>query len=372
MKNLGSKTLETTRLILHKTEEKDLKELWNILLLEEVSKYYLTTKINEDWEQEKKWQYKKLEKASNNDIYTWTIELKDDHTVIGQISFHDLEREEKKDIGWFLDPVYQKKGYAFEAASEVLKYMFLEVGIERINTCASIHNPNSYHLMEKLGFQKQNTTRKIKYTFLEEEAECRDYTLVKKDFLKEYFRKEKLYITIDIDKDPYIKHISDDSILNLTGESGSGKTTATIPYQTDPNCIIIDTDNVFRKKEKNQSEEELYQYILKKYKELPDLCENFDKIYQDILDCFKSSNKTLIIDSAQFRNLKDISLLKGDVMVIRTCINNCYDRCLKRYQESNPNASFEEYAEYSNRKKNIYKWYHAINDFLDRLDKEGE
>ena len=50
MNQLGSKTLETDRLILHKTEEQDLKELWNILLLEEVSKYYLTSKINEDWE----------------------------------------------------------------------------------------------------------------------------------------------------------------------------------------------------------------------------------------------------------------------------------------------------------------------------------
>ena len=40
MKMLGSKTLETKRLILHKTEEKDLKELWSILCIDEVNKYY--------------------------------------------------------------------------------------------------------------------------------------------------------------------------------------------------------------------------------------------------------------------------------------------------------------------------------------------
>ena len=33
MKFLGSKTLETKRLLLHKTEEKDLKILWQILLI---------------------------------------------------------------------------------------------------------------------------------------------------------------------------------------------------------------------------------------------------------------------------------------------------------------------------------------------------
>ena len=67
MNNLGSKTLETERLILRKTEEKDLKPLWEILLKEDVSKYYLTSKMNQNWEEEKKWQYKKLERASAPD-----------------------------------------------------------------------------------------------------------------------------------------------------------------------------------------------------------------------------------------------------------------------------------------------------------------
>ena len=105
MNYLGSKTLETERLILHKTEEKDLKEIWNILLLEEVSKYYLTSKINEDWEKEKKWQYKKLERANEPDNFIWTIERKEDNAVMGQISFHETDENEIKDIGWFLDPI---------------------------------------------------------------------------------------------------------------------------------------------------------------------------------------------------------------------------------------------------------------------------
>ena len=49
MNFLGSKTIETKRLILHKTEERDLKKLWSILLIEDVSKYYLTAKINNNW-----------------------------------------------------------------------------------------------------------------------------------------------------------------------------------------------------------------------------------------------------------------------------------------------------------------------------------
>ena len=246
MNYIGSKDLETERLYLHKTEEKDLKDLWNILLLEDVSKYYLTTSIHDDWEEEKKWQYKKLERAENNDTFTWTIELKEDNSVIGQISVIEKEFEEVKDIGWFLEPGYQNKGYMMEAAETILKYMFLEVGIKIVETSAAIDNPPSWKLMEKLGFKRGKKNIYNKYTFVKDEVECYTYTLTKEEFLKELFRKETLAITKDIDKDPYIKHLTDDLVLNITGESGSGKTTATEPYLNDPNCIIIDKSEAKR------------------------------------------------------------------------------------------------------------------------------
>ena len=79
MELLGSKYLETERLILRKTEEEDLKKLWKILCDRDISRYYLTCKINDNWEDEKKWQYKKLEKASNPDVFCWTIVRKDNN-----------------------------------------------------------------------------------------------------------------------------------------------------------------------------------------------------------------------------------------------------------------------------------------------------
>ena len=60
MNLIGSKKIETERLILRPTEEQDLKTLWKIILIPEIREKYLICKINEDWEKEKKWQYKKL------------------------------------------------------------------------------------------------------------------------------------------------------------------------------------------------------------------------------------------------------------------------------------------------------------------------
>ena len=186
MKLLWSKTLETERLLLHKTEEKDLKKIWEILCIEDVSKYYLTTKINYNREDEKKWQYKKLEEAANPDIFRWTIELKDSNKVIWQIDItenSDFNDIEIRDIGRFIDPNYQGKWCAYEAAYEILKYMFLEVGIKSIKTSAAIDNPSSRKLMEKLWFKRLDGTKFTKYTLLDNEIEAYKHELTKKDFM---------------------------------------------------------------------------------------------------------------------------------------------------------------------------------------------
>lgn len=186
MKLLWSKTLETERLLLHKTEEKDLKKIWEILCIENVSKYYLTTKINYNWEDEKKWQYKKLEEATDGDIFRWTIELKDSNKVIWQVDItenSDFNDIEIRDIGRFIDPNYQGKWYAYEAAYEILKYMFLEVGIKSIKTSAAIDNPSSRKLMEKLWFKRLDGTKFTKYTLLDNEIEAYKYELTKEDFI---------------------------------------------------------------------------------------------------------------------------------------------------------------------------------------------
>lgn len=372
----GSKQLETKRLILHKTEARDLKELWNILCLEEVNKYYLTTQLNLDWEIERPWQEKKLEKASNLDVFCWTIEIKETNEIIGQISVHERSLEDAtctdksiRGIGWYLEPTHQKKGYASEAAFEVLKYMFLEVDIGKIITESAIKNPSSWKMMEYLGFKRQKEISKLKYTFIDEKEDCYNYVITKKDFLKELFRKDSLYITEDIDKDPYIKHISDDLVLNLTGESGSGKSTAAKKYLNDPNCVVIDTDQIFGNHKKDVNNQEVYNMLIKKYATLPNLNTEFDKIYLDIVNFYKYSGKTLIIDSALFRVLKDEKILVGNIIVIRTSIKNCFERCLNRYKENHPNAPFEEIAAYSNRKREIYIWYHNLNRFIDRVDR---
>lgn len=171
MEYIGSKVLESENLILRPTKEEDLKVIWNILCDIDVAKYYLVGKINYDWELEKNWQYKKLEKALNKDVFQWSIILKTKNECIGQVSCQDSYDENGnknddsiRDVGWFLDSRYHGMGFGTEAAKLMLDYMFYEVGIKKIETCAAIENSASWKIMEKLGFYRLNKTKMIKYT----------------------------------------------------------------------------------------------------------------------------------------------------------------------------------------------------------------
>lgn len=191
MKYLGSKVLESDNLILRPTVEDDLKVLWSILCDDNIAKYYLTTKFNKDWEQEKKWQYKKLENALNKDVFQWSIVMKSNNKCIGQVSCQksydengNINPEEVRDVGWFLDFSYHNKGLCTEAVRLMLDYMFYEVKIDKIETSAAIENSASWHIMEKFGFQRLNKTKMVKYTVQTKETECYCYEMTKEEYIK--------------------------------------------------------------------------------------------------------------------------------------------------------------------------------------------
>jgi hypothetical protein len=54
--------------------------------------------------------------------------------------------------------------------------------------------------------------------------------------------KSNLDISICVSKEPYEKILTEDNIINITGQSGSGKSTYTTKFLNDDNYIVIDTD----------------------------------------------------------------------------------------------------------------------------------
>lgn len=182
--------------------------------------------------------------------------------------------------------------------------------------------------------------------------------------------QSNVLINLFIDKEPYIKTLTDDEVINLTGQSGSGKSTyAENNFNTD-NYLVVDTDDIFneiRFEYATGINKELEIYFRNKYKELPSLSDDFDLIYNEIINYCKNNTKTLVIDCAQFHCIKDIKLLKGKIIIIRTCIDNCYIRTIERYKNLNENYTEEELNKYNERKKGIYSWYKRTNEFINNI-----
>ncbi len=185
------------------------------------------------------------------------------------------------------------------------------------------------------------------------------------------------YITSDLDieinkyKEPYIKQLTDDNIVNLTGQSGAGKSTFAREKFDSLNYEIIDTDDIFNDKRFENAiglNRDLGEYFRDKYEELPNLNDDFDLIYTDIIAYCKNIDKTIVIDCALFHSCKDIRILKGKMIILRTDIDTCYKRVVSRWINVHRQYTQDDLNAYMERKKAIYKWYLGSNEFIRRID----
>ena len=201
MKYLGSKFLVTERLELKPQTMDEQKYLWELLMLPDVNRYFLTvpTKFREklkDWNNQKEFYEQDIKHANDKDIFRWSIFIKGTNNCIGRISCHEGKDEDNtidnpniRGVGWIIDPKYQGLGYGTEAAYAMINYMFNECEIDEIRTGAAICNPSSWRIMEKLGFVRLNKTKQVQYTFLDQLTEDYTYLLTRDMFLKS--NKEK-------------------------------------------------------------------------------------------------------------------------------------------------------------------------------------
>ncbi len=189
--------METKRLILRSSKMEEQKRLWEILMLPEVNKWYLTSSKKHandpshwTWENQEKFYQSKVLKANYNDVFVWSIFLKHEYTdsgseeVVGQVSAQENGEDITiRDVGWYIDPNYQGKGYATEAAKAMIDYMFKEVEINGISSGAVKDNVASCRIFEKLGFHKiGEVEEESPYTFYDGLLTFSKYELTREEY----------------------------------------------------------------------------------------------------------------------------------------------------------------------------------------------
>lgn len=72
-----------------------------------------------------------------------------------QLEVADKARDTQAELGWALDPTYARHGYATEAARELVRYCFQDLGVHRVTANCFLANDTSWRLMERVGMRRE-------------------------------------------------------------------------------------------------------------------------------------------------------------------------------------------------------------------------
>ena len=156
----GTKKLETERLILRQFKIEDYVEMYNNWACEDVVTKFLTWQTHTNLDVTKSVLADWILKYANKDFYNWAIELKEENRLIGNISVVSLREETLSAIlGYCMGSKWWGKEIMPEAGKAVLKYLFEEVGFNRIAANHDKNNPKSGRVMQKIGMTYEGTFR---------------------------------------------------------------------------------------------------------------------------------------------------------------------------------------------------------------------
>ena len=83
-----------------------------------------------------------------------------DNELVGVIGFHYLDLVNKcMSIGYYLAQHFQKKGIMTVCTKVLIKYVFEEFDINRVEIQMSTRNPKSRAIPERLGFTQEGVLR---------------------------------------------------------------------------------------------------------------------------------------------------------------------------------------------------------------------
>jgi len=151
--------LETNRLYLRKITINDANDIFEYLSNDTVTRYLgknSLTNIEEVYEI-----INRLELNYNeNRGIRWGIVLKDSNKLIGTMGYDALQIKNKRaDIGYDINSHYWRKGFATETISEVIKFGFEQLDLNRIGVVVFPENIASSNLLKKFGFREEGLLR---------------------------------------------------------------------------------------------------------------------------------------------------------------------------------------------------------------------
>ena len=152
--------LETNRLVLRELTADDAEDLRKWLGKDEIYTYWgrAATKGEKNPELLFIDARPNVNRKPSHD-FIWGIELKDTHEIIGQIEVFDVENDRLGMVGYRIAPWLWNAGICTEAMRRVVKFIFSETTIDRLQGNVDVRNTGSNKVLKKCGFTLEGTIR---------------------------------------------------------------------------------------------------------------------------------------------------------------------------------------------------------------------
>lgn len=181
MKHIGTKVIETDRLILRAFKETDAELMFKNWANDDRVTKYLRWLPHENVELTKKLCMIWEDNSKNENNYQWIIILKDENTPIGSIGIVDIDENKKSgEIGFCIGYDWWGKGIIKEALLAVIDYL-KPVGFVRIFAIHDVNNDNSGKVLLKCNFEYEGTLRKYVLNNKKNLVDAKMYSIIFND-----------------------------------------------------------------------------------------------------------------------------------------------------------------------------------------------
>jgi ribosomal-protein-alanine N-acetyltransferase len=175
--------IETSRLRLRKLLLRDAADMFEYASLPEVAEN-LTWECHRNISDSLHYLRMILKQYEDNLPSPWGIVLKDNGKLIGTVGFNSVSYQNAfAEVGYVLSRHYWGNGLMSEALSEVVKFGFEVMNLNRIEATCNTQNRRSESVMKKCGFSFEGILRGrllVKNKFLD----LKMYSIMKSEYLK--------------------------------------------------------------------------------------------------------------------------------------------------------------------------------------------
>ncbi len=148
--------LKTERLLLRRITDADLPDIYRGLSHPDVIRYYGVSYSSPEATRAQMDFYRNLEKEGTG--AWWVICDLESGVFMGAAGFNHYQPQHRKvELGYWLLPGYQRRGFAAEAIRLLCAHVFSQSPVHRIEAWVEKGNTASGQLLRKLGFRHEGT-----------------------------------------------------------------------------------------------------------------------------------------------------------------------------------------------------------------------